>query len=292
MSSSVSVIIPSFNTRPEHLALTLSSALRQTYGDKEIILVDDGSRIPFSGLRYSAQFSTEQITWIQLPQNIGVAAARNAGASVATGRFLAFLDAGDWWELNKLDCQLSQVEALPNCGLIYCSAILHHNGRVRFLQATSSEFAYRELLIRQPITGSASAVLMPKTVFDALGGFYTGIDLPEDRDLWLRVARDYSISYVPDALVHLSWDPQSRSRDPIKKTGTYKAFLSRHEFEIRRHGFWRQSNAHFHIVIAKKFFLAWRPIRGILHLSFALLWSPNFVFFGAVKRIKRRLFRD
>ncbi len=92
-----SVIIPVYNGAPT-VGRAIESVLTQTYPAHEVIIVDDGSIdataqavAPFgSRVRYIYQ------------SNGGVAAARNAGANHATGEWLAFLDADDWYYPNRL----------------------------------------------------------------------------------------------------------------------------------------------------------------------------------------------
>ncbi|HQH26075.1 MAG TPA: glycosyltransferase family 2 protein, partial [Oligoflexia bacterium] len=98
MNPYVSVIIPIFN-RTEMGLRAVRSVLSQSFRDFELIVVNDGSTEDLSQLRdfveRSNGFFIEQ-------SNNGVAAARNAGAETARGRWLAFLDSDDAWEKRKL----------------------------------------------------------------------------------------------------------------------------------------------------------------------------------------------
>lgn len=81
------IIIPSFN-RPERLARCLDAACSQDADDYEIIVVDDGSRVPLSEI--CASFG-DKVRYIR-QQNLGPAAARNNGVKLSSARFLAFTD--------------------------------------------------------------------------------------------------------------------------------------------------------------------------------------------------------
>jgi glycosyltransferase involved in cell wall biosynthesis len=94
----VSVIIPAFNCG-QFLAETLESALSQTLAAHEVIVVDDGSTD--DTLAIAARYE-EKIVYVR-QVNAGVSAARNAAIERATGNWLAFLDADDLWEPNKLE---------------------------------------------------------------------------------------------------------------------------------------------------------------------------------------------
>lgn len=98
----VSVVIPVYNGE-RYLAESIGSALAQTYRPIEIVVVDDGStdhsaeiaRGFGSSVRYVAQ------------SRAGAGAARNRGADLAEGNFLAFLDADDLWLKDKLKRQMA-----------------------------------------------------------------------------------------------------------------------------------------------------------------------------------------
>lgn len=88
----MSYVIPTYNDRLEHLREAVASALTQTHSATEVIVVDDGSSPPVEG----REWQTEPRVRVIRQANAGPAAARNAGAAVATGRLIAFLDADDW----------------------------------------------------------------------------------------------------------------------------------------------------------------------------------------------------
>jgi len=90
----VSLVIPVFNCEPGILARSISSAINQTHENLEIILVDDGSREQFAVEIDRAARVDRRIKLVR-QDNEGVSSARNAGLKVATGSFVAFLDADD-----------------------------------------------------------------------------------------------------------------------------------------------------------------------------------------------------
>ena len=93
----VSVIIPTFN-RAEVVSRAVNSVLNQTFKDFECIVVDDGSTDETdSVLRGFA----DKIKVIKT-ENRGVSAARNTGAKLAAGKYIAFLDSDDEWKPKKL----------------------------------------------------------------------------------------------------------------------------------------------------------------------------------------------
>lgn len=92
----ISVIVPVYQAQ-EYLSSCMTSLLRQTFTDFELILVDDGSTDDSPQLcdRYQQQDSRVHVLH---QKNQGVSAARNAGIAQAQGDYLAFVDADDWLE--------------------------------------------------------------------------------------------------------------------------------------------------------------------------------------------------
>ncbi|MBI2814103.1 MAG: glycosyltransferase family 2 protein [Opitutae bacterium] len=102
MTPSVSIIIPCHNAG-RWLAETIQSALGQTWPDKEIILVDDGSTD--GSLAVARQSEAQGVRVVSQP-NAGAAAARNAGLARASGDFIQFLDADDLLAPDKIERQV------------------------------------------------------------------------------------------------------------------------------------------------------------------------------------------
>lgn len=108
MDTIISVIIPVYNCE-DTLYLTVESLLNQTYKDIEIILVDDGSKDRSGYLCDQYERSDNRI--IALHQaNKGAAAARNKGLEAARGKYISFVDAGDFVELNVYESLMQYIE--------------------------------------------------------------------------------------------------------------------------------------------------------------------------------------
>ena len=99
----VSVVIPTRN-RPEMVVMAVASALRQSFGNLEVIVVVDGED-PRTRAALSA-FSDARLRVIDLAVNVGGAEARNSGVRAARGEWVAFLDDDDEWLPQKLSRQM------------------------------------------------------------------------------------------------------------------------------------------------------------------------------------------
>ena len=113
----VSVIIPVYNG-----AKLIADALRSVHGQtcppKEVIVVDDGSTDGTEAI--VRRFSTT--TFLQQPRQ-GAAEARNAGARLATGTYLAFLDADDLWPETRLAAQVQTLRDTPDLDFVSGSMV-------------------------------------------------------------------------------------------------------------------------------------------------------------------------
>ena len=101
----ISVVIPVYNGE-RYIGEAIKSVLAQKHRPLEIIVIDDGST---DGTAKIIQQFGDPVQYHYQP-NAGLGATRNAGATIAKGEFLAFLDADDLWVSNKLQLQLQQFE--------------------------------------------------------------------------------------------------------------------------------------------------------------------------------------
>src|SRR5215813_6146334 len=110
MSAFVSILIPCFNAE-RWIAQAIESGLAQTYEEKEVIVIDDGSRD--GSLEVIKSFG-DRIRWETGP-NCGGNAARNRLLQLARGRWLQYLDADDYLLPTKLERQVAFLREHPEC---------------------------------------------------------------------------------------------------------------------------------------------------------------------------------
>ena len=102
----VSIIVPCYNAEA-FLGATLEAVIAQTFTDWECVVVDDASRDGSAAVLAQYAERDPRIRPVFQPLNGGAAAARNAGLGVIRGRYLAFLDADDYWLPEKLAKQVA-----------------------------------------------------------------------------------------------------------------------------------------------------------------------------------------
>lgn len=107
----VSIIIPVYNVAP-YLRQCLDSAVNQTYRNIEIICVDDGSTDGSSEILDEYAAADDRVCVIH-QENGGLSAARNAGFSFATGKYVMYLDSDDWIDIETCQKAISNILSKP-----------------------------------------------------------------------------------------------------------------------------------------------------------------------------------
>ena len=197
----VSVIIPVYNAAA-YLRETIDSVLAQSYPNIEVLVVDDGSTEDLS--RIVAAYG-DRVRYVRKP-NGGPASARNLGIRMTLADYIAFLDADDVWEPEKLRAQMDMLLLHPSLGLVYSAVSeIDRDGRLRSAsrgrqQRPSGDIA-QVLFWHNWIP--TSTVVTRRACFEQVGGFDEARELisVEDYDMWLRIAERYQLMYLERPLV-------------------------------------------------------------------------------------------
>lgn len=195
----VSVIVAARDaagTLPEALA----SVVGQTYADWEIVVADDASSDATAAI--AAGFPRTRVVATGGP--LGPGGARNAAARAATGELLATLDADDAWEPELLATQVAAHDAAgAGVGLVTCDAQLvgvHGALGETFSQRVGSAAGLTlDRLLETNLV--FTSVLVPRAVFERMGGYEASLPQAEDYDLWLRIVEEgLTVVHTPRAL--------------------------------------------------------------------------------------------
>jgi glycosyltransferase involved in cell wall biosynthesis len=125
----VSVIMPFLDPRESFLRDAVQSIEDQTYADWELLLVDDGSATPLSGVAMRiADARPDRVRYIEHEghRNLGISASRNRGISLARGEYVAFLDADDLWDRAQIEEQVCLLERHPEVAMLYGNTLYWH----------------------------------------------------------------------------------------------------------------------------------------------------------------------
>jgi len=196
----VSILTPCYNSR-KFIRETIDSVLNQTYQNIELILVDDGPPDPIMDI-----VDTYQCVKIQYfhTENQGPARARNFAAEQSTGDYVAFLNHDDIWVPTKLEDQLAALaqhravwiaSGLKKVNLETNQVLREDNGTDYFKNVFYD-------ILEKKYLWSFSSVMIEKQVFFNAGMFSGDIWFMDDRDLYLRIAKDYPVVYLSKVHVY------------------------------------------------------------------------------------------
>jgi glycosyltransferase involved in cell wall biosynthesis len=298
------VVIPAYNAE-RFLRPAVESVLGQTFDDLELVVVDDGSSD--GTLQVAQSIADPRVTVLPLT-NGGPARARNAGSRVRSSEFVAFLDADDLWDSEKLEAQVAYLEAHPydvgvGCFMRYVSA----SGRT--LGRTGQVVGKPELLLiaRGELSPfPTSSLVVRRGAFDALGGFdesfrHAGA---EDIELYARLARRGGLGCVPKVLGSYRIHPKSamarerlrinqeaefvRRRLAAREAGndlTWQEFTASHRSTWRAR---RQSAVEVCYRAAALHHAEGRAVRAVGFCALALLLGPRYT----LRRLRRQRRRE
>ncbi len=183
----VSVIVPSFNLG-KYLPETLESVMAQTFTDWECIIVENGSMDDSPAIVKSFCGKDGRFVPLMLPENVGVAAARNKGLDIAIGEYILFLDADDIIAPHYMEEAVAALYADPSLTVVYGKARRFGSETSWDLPAFSMETMlarnclYISCFLRKEILRCAQNNSGVPVSFDP--EFKTGF---EDWDFWLSV---------------------------------------------------------------------------------------------------------
>ena len=222
----VSIIIPLYN-KADCIARTLSSVLTQSFSDFEVIVVDDGSTD--NGAEIVTKHSDPRIRLVT-QKNAGPGAARNAGFSASTGRYVVFLDADDEFGPDFLEASIDNLQKAPDCAASVCA---HFRGpdKTPVWTPAAAGLSISKGPWRLPTdispekvkplvdSFSAGSVLCKREVVEKAGGYYEHhTTYGEDSYLWLQVLFNDLIFFDPTP--H-SWYHTETSKLGISRIGAY-----------------------------------------------------------------------
>ncbi len=196
----VSIIIPVYNGE-QYVSKSIKSVLSQTFRHYEVIFVNDGSTDNSSEI--IRRYCQTHGNFICIDQaNAGVAEARNTGIRKATGSLICLLDQDDIWLPNKLAYQVEYMKKHPECGLVH-SQIGFIDGEDRIIENpvwawVGETFGNTLIPLFLHNKIATFTALFRRSVIDQVGYFRECFAPSDDWDMWLRIARQFSLGFVPE----------------------------------------------------------------------------------------------
>ncbi len=207
----VSVLLPVYNGAA-FLEGGIESILSQSYRNIELIIINDGSSD--DSARIIRKFKDPRVR-VYHQENQGLAATLNRSIDLAKGEYLARQDQDDLSFPQRLEKQVSYLDAHQNCGMVGGWAEIWignvKSERTHQHPAESSHLKY-DLLFDNPFVHSS--VMLRKSVCETVGLYSNdkARQPPEDYELWSRVARHFEVANIPEVLLAYREVSNSMSR--------------------------------------------------------------------------------
>jgi glycosyltransferase involved in cell wall biosynthesis len=222
----ITIITPAYNAS-EFLSQTVASALAQTWGDFELLIVDDGSTDDTLEVAKAWERTDPRIRILTRPHG-GPSAARNTAIAEARGSYFALLDSDDLWHPTFLDSQMRILSGRRTIDVVTGNA--YNLGGVRDGHPVNpAGKSCRELSLRDILERENSVFIMSvfrREVVERITGFDERLPLNEDYDFWIRAAHaGFVFVHNPVPLGHYRRRPDSISANEMQMvTGIMRVF--------------------------------------------------------------------
>lgn len=181
----ISVIMAAYNAE-NTIAQAISSVLKQTYADWELIVIDDCSKDGTASIIKNIASIDSRVRLLPNEQNIGVSETRKRGLLEAHGNWVAIIDSDDLWAVDKLEKQITFQNEV-NADLVYTgSAFINSDGsQIDWYLRAPKSITYKQLLKQNLISNSSA--LVRKELYTKY--YATGDDMHEDFAIWLGILK-------------------------------------------------------------------------------------------------------
>ena len=197
----ISVIIPNYNYA-KYIKEAIISVQSQTYSNTEIIVVNNGSTD--DSLFVLEQFGS-QITLVN-QQNLGQAEARNSGLRAARGDLIAFLDADDFWQKDKLEKQIGLIT--PDVELVYSGISRFRDTSSQVESVVLPQFRgdcrryFLDLSAVSIVLSGESTALFTRNLLNLVGKFDAELNSASGWDFFRRCSSYTRFDFVDEPLAN------------------------------------------------------------------------------------------
>ncbi|MFN8379622.1 MAG: glycosyltransferase family 2 protein [Anaerolineae bacterium] len=206
----ISVVMPVYNGG-SYLAAAVESILQQTYRDFELIALDDGSTDGSSTLLDEYAQRDPRIRVIH-QTNRGLVPTLNHGLELATGEYIARMDADDISAPTRFEKQVAYLDSHPDVGVVgtWLTVIDKLGTPLYVMKMPVTNASIRWSLLKNNCIGHSTA-MMRQSLFRTIGGYDKAALHAEDYDLWLRAAQEVHLANLAETLLMYRQWPMSIS---------------------------------------------------------------------------------
>jgi glycosyltransferase involved in cell wall biosynthesis len=271
----VSVVVPAFNAEL-FLDRCLASIEGQTYGNWELILVNDGSTDETQMIAEAFMGRHPDQVRVISTRNQGLSCARNNGLAVAQGEYVAFLDSDDVWLPEKLESQVMLLMHSPGAQATSCSFARFDSNRPTrtavYHFAWSRESVRQWLLLEGPGPALGSTLMVRRSVLPAIGLFDAALGShAEDLDFACRMIAVGAVVDSPGVLAGIRvWNGQIHGDDRSMEA-SLRLLFQRHLGAEPEQA--KRALANLEILLASRQLLRGQTRAGVQRITAALTMS-------------------
>lgn len=270
----VSVVIPTYK-RIDTLPRAIDSVLNQTFGNLEVLIVDDnipGSEFSRQVVKLIKDYSERdsRVKYVGQKEHFNGAMARNVGVYASRGEYIAFLDDDDEWLPDKLKKQVDILDREKMVGGVSCLYTIFLAGKEIRRCASYSDVNLQLNVLLRRVAIYTSTFICRKNLFLEAGGFDINLGRHQDLQMFIDFMNYGKIKPINEHLVAIYADSGQNRPDVEKLISVKKFFFESISDSMQKYDDnWRRRivNAHrFEIVVA-----AVRCNRYLLALKYLLM---------------------
>jgi|SRR3990172_2607314 len=258
----VSVVIATYN-RANDIMRAINSVRDQSYTNKEIIVVNDGSSD-------NTQHTLEQqsdIILINNKTNLRLQKSLNIGCNAARGKYIARLDDHDQWiDEEKLAKQVAFLEKNPDVAIVGTAA---KSGERKIMNPLSDKDIRRQMLFRCPFCHIT--IVMRKEAFASVGGYDETLTYSEDWALWMKLGQKYQLANLSDVTTVISEETGLTNINYVSQYTTNRTLIK--SYKNIYSGFLRAMTYHWSV----RQFLRMFKLGGTMHKRFIRIYDYFFL---------------
>ena len=227
----VSVLTPVYKTDERFLREAIESVLSQTFGDFELLLLDDCPEDDREKVVQS--YDDKRIVYLKNDRNLGITASRNRLIDLAKGEYLAVFDHDDICRPERFAKEVAYLDAHPECGVV--------GGWTKPTNGTPNVYPEGDHAIKLAMMAGASvwhpASMIRRSVLDAAKARYEADYSPvEDYMLWMRLLPHTGFHNLQEVVLDYRWHASNtsvvRKCELDAQAARVKAWAKVHEPEL------------------------------------------------------------
>lgn len=236
----VSVLTPVYRTDERFLREAIESVLGQTFGDFELLLLDDCPED--SREKVVRSYDDPRIVYMRNDRNLGIAEARNRLNDLAKGEYLAIFDHDDVCRPDRLAKQVAYLDAHPECGVVGGWTRLTSNGSVNTYPENDRDIKYG--LMSSPTLWHPASMVRASVLREHGIRYEADYSPVEDYMLWMRLLPHTAFHNLQEVVIDYRWHDGNtsvvRKRQLVASDLRVRAWAKVHypelytEYEFRR----------------------------------------------------------